>query len=191
MHIPDIFQYLCEFRVCGLFSFHIQNEFVAKFVVTTDYVIYLVTCSFVKHMLLYFSDDCVCNIFIVQFSLLYLRNISLCSVPRMLSLLFGTYILICIRQDATLFSLFIFGNCSTCFGWYLHPSSVAHTTVSTASGRCQTVPDAVDTVVQVCAPDDGWRYHTKHVEQFPDINKLCYVASCWIYIGMYLRWTDS
>jgi hypothetical protein len=28
------------------------------------------------------------------------------------------------------------------------------------------VPDAVDTVV--CAPDDGWRYHPKYVEQFPD-----------------------
>ena len=27
--------------------------------------------------------------------------------------------------------------------------------------------DAVDTVV--CAPDDGWWYHPKHVEQFPDI----------------------
>jgi len=26
-------------------------------------------------------------------------------------------------------------------------------------------PDAVDTAV--CAPDDGWRYHPKHVEQFP------------------------
>jgi len=25
---------------------------------------------------------------------------------------------------------------------------------------------AVSTVV--CAPDDGWRYHPKHVEQFPD-----------------------
>jgi len=25
---------------------------------------------------------------------------------------------------------------------------------------------SVDTVV--CAPDDGWRYHPKHVEQFPD-----------------------
>jgi hypothetical protein len=43
------------------------------------------------------------------------------------------------------------------------------------------IPDAVDTVV--CAPDDGWRYHPKHVEQFSDINKLCNVASCWIYIG--------
>ena len=33
----------------------------------------------------------------------------------------------------------ISGNCSTCFGWYLHPSSGAHTTVSTASGICYTV----------------------------------------------------
>jgi len=85
------------------------------------------------------------------------------------------------------------GNCSTCFGWYYHPSSRAQTTVSTASGICHTVtaicryrgrdgtglsvlwvqiavtvwqmPDAVDTVV--CAPDDGWWYHPKRVEQFP------------------------
>ena len=31
------------------------------------------------------------------------------------------------------------GNCSTCFGWYLHPSSGAQTTVSTASGICHTI----------------------------------------------------
>jgi hypothetical protein len=31
----------------------------------------------------------------------------------------------------------------------------------------------------------------KHVEQFPDINKLCKVASCWIYIGIYLRCTNT
>ena len=31
------------------------------------------------------------------------------------------------------------GNCSTCFGWYLHSSTGAHTTVFTASGICQTV----------------------------------------------------
>ena len=49
------------------------------------------------------------------------------------------YILLYIQQDAMLHSLFISGNCSTCFGWYLHPSSGAHTTVSTASGICQTV----------------------------------------------------
>jgi hypothetical protein len=42
------------------------------------------------------------------------------------------------------------------------------------------IPDAIDTVV--CAPDDGWKYHPKHVEQFSDINKLCNIASCWIYM---------
>jgi hypothetical protein len=42
----------------------------------------------------------------------------------------------------------------------------------------------VDTVV--CTPDDGWKYHPKHVEQFPDINKMCNVASCWIYIEILL-----
>jgi hypothetical protein len=96
-----------------------------------------------------------------------------------------------IQQDATLHSLFISGDCSTCFGWYYHPTSGAQTTVSTASGICHTVtaavwqiPDAVDTVVY--APDDGWRYHPKHVEQSPDINKLCSIASSWIYVGIML-----
>ena len=44
-----------------------------------------------------------------------------------------------VQQNATLHSLFMSGNCSTCFGWYLHPSSGAQTTVSTASGICHTV----------------------------------------------------
>ena len=88
-----------------------------------------------------------------------------------------------IQQDATLHSLFISGNCSTCFGWYFHPSSGTHTTVSTASGICHTVTaicryrGRVGTGLSVL-----WvAYHPKHVEQFPDINKLCNVASCWIY----------
>ena len=51
-------------------------------------------------------------------------------------------------------------------------------------GTVWQIPGAVDTVV--CDPDDGWEYHPKHVEQFPDINKLCNVASCWIYIGILL-----
>jgi hypothetical protein len=33
-------------------------------------------------------------------------------------------------------------------------------------GGVETVPDTVDTVI--CAPDDGWRNHPKHVEQFTD-----------------------
>jgi len=51
------------------------------------------------------------------------------------------------------------------------------------------MPDTVDTVIW--APDDGWRYHPKHVEQFADINKLYIVASCWIIIDTYLRTIDS
>jgi hypothetical protein len=43
------------------------------------------------------------------------------------------------NKDATLHSLFISGNCSTCFAWYFHPSSGAHTTVSTTFGICHTV----------------------------------------------------
>jgi len=60
------------------------------------------------------------------------------------------YILIYIQQDATLHILFISRNCSTCFGWYLRPSSGAHTTVSTASGTCQTV-----TATCICHGRDG------------------------------------
>jgi hypothetical protein len=44
-----------------------------------------------------------------------------------------------IEQDVKLHSLFISGNCSTCFECYIHPSLGAHTTVSTASGILQTV----------------------------------------------------
>jgi hypothetical protein len=44
-----------------------------------------------------------------------------------------------IQQHATSHSLFMSANCYTCFGWYFHPSSGAHTTVSTASGICHTV----------------------------------------------------
>jgi hypothetical protein len=49
------------------------------------------------------------------------------------------YISIYIQQDATLHSLFISGKYYTRFGWYFHPSSEAHTPVSTASGICHTV----------------------------------------------------
>jgi len=35
------------------------------------------------------------------------------------------------------YTVYIFlENCSTYFGWYLHPSSGAHTTVFTVSGTC-------------------------------------------------------
>jgi len=49
------------------------------------------------------------------------------------------YMPIIVQQDATIYSLFISVNRSTCFGWYLHPLSAAHVTVSTASGISKTV----------------------------------------------------
>jgi len=69
------------------------------------------------------TSDC-CGMFCSKFSF-----------TRIMIIPFPIYI----QQDATLHSLFISGNCSTCFGWYLHPSSGAYTTVSTASGICHTV----------------------------------------------------
>jgi hypothetical protein len=49
--------------------------------------------------------------------------------------------------------------------WYL---SHLYFYLPLAAGSSNGVTtDAIDKVV--CAPDDGWRYHPKHVEQFPDI----------------------
>ena len=47
--------------------------------------------------------------------------------------------------------------------WYLS-HRCCYLPLSQKSWNCRAY--AVDTVV--CAPDDGWRYHPKHVEQFPD-----------------------
>ena len=48
-------------------------------------------------------------------------------------------------------------NCSTCFAWYLHPSSGAHTTVFTVSGTWQTVTATCRYCGRVCtSPDQPW-----------------------------------
>jgi hypothetical protein len=49
------------------------------------------------------------------------------------------YVPVIVQRDATIYSLFVSVNCSTCFGWYLHPSSGAHVTVYAASGISKTV----------------------------------------------------
>src|SRR5215475_1458889 len=64
-------------------------------------------------------------------------------------------------------------------------SYIISSTIAADSSNGVTIPEAVDTVV--CAPDDWWKYHPKHVEQFPDINKPCSVAYCWIYNGILLE----
>jgi len=71
-----------------------------------------------------------------------------------------------------------------CCGWHMPPTAHSNQLAITV----WQIPDAVDRVV--CAPDDRWWYHPKHVEQFPDKNKLCNVASCCIYIKILLWCTD-
>jgi hypothetical protein len=96
------------------------------------------------------------------------------------------YMPIIIQRDATLYSLFMSVNFSTCFGRYLHPSSGAHVTVSTPSGICKTV-------TATCRECDwpGAEFPSSHfldfrvcreAEKFTDINKLYIVVSCWIII---------
>jgi len=160
------------------------------------------------------------------------------------------YIPIYIQQDVTLHSLFISGNCSTCFGWYFHPSSGEHTTVSTESGICHTVTAICHLLVllgdltfmgtciviysniypkrcnvtqfiyiwkllymfRVVLPPiirsvykciyriwylshrycylplswKSWNQYECAVGGVGQINKLCDVASCWMYIGILL-----
>jgi hypothetical protein len=43
--------------------------------------------------------------------------------------------------------------------------------------------DTADTMI--CAPDDEWRYHPKHEEQFTNTNKLYIVTSFWKIIDIY------
>ena len=69
--------------------------------------------------------------------------------------------------------------------WYMSDSYCYLPLLRQVAVMVWQIPDAVDTVV--CAPDDGWRYHPKHVEQFTDIIKLRNIASCWTFMGKYLR----
>jgi hypothetical protein len=42
--------------------------------------------------------------------------------------------------------------------------------------------------IEFWAPDDGRRYRLKHVEHITEINKLCNVASCWLYLEINVKW---
>jgi hypothetical protein len=90
---------------------------------------------------------------------------------------------IIVQQDATIYSLFMPINRSKYFGWFLHPSSGAHVTISTASGISKTVTatcrerDWTFPLQSRSRQVDGRRYQPKHVEWCTDINKL-YTYSC-------------
>ena len=93
-----------------------------------------------------------------------------------------SYILIYVQQDATLHSSFCLETSLHVSGGttthhqepkklYLQHQIFVTPLLLPAAQRqvavtvCQ-IPDAVDTVFY--APDDGWWYHPKHVEKFPD-----------------------
>jgi hypothetical protein len=93
------------------------------------------------------------------------------------------YIPIHIQQGATLHNLFISGNCSTCFRWYLHPSSGAHTTVSTASGICHTVLLDIYLYLEIALHVSGGTstHYQEHIQLY--LQHLVFVTPyCWIYI---------
>jgi hypothetical protein len=79
------------------------------------------------------------------------------------------------------------------YTFYLYLETALHISGSTSTHHQERIQlylqhlVFVDTVV--CVPDDGWKYYPKHVEQFPDINKLYNVSSCWIFVytGILLR----
>jgi len=56
-----------------------------------------------------------------------------------------------VQQDATIHRLFVSVSRSTCFEWYLHPSSGAHVTASTSSGISKTVTATCHSFLLLCA----------------------------------------
>jgi hypothetical protein len=79
-------------------------------------------------------------------------------------------ILIYIQQDVTLHSLFYLETALHVLGGTTNHHEerkqlyLQHLVFVTPLLPSAAIPDAVNTVV--CAPDDGWWYHPKHVEQF-------------------------
>jgi len=81
---------------------------------------------------------------------------NLLRVTRNSSSLTSQYLSVIVQQDATIYILLYFCK-------LLHMSRV----VTPPIIRSRPVPDAV--IRFTCAPDDGWSYHPKHVEQFTKI----------------------
>jgi hypothetical protein len=90
------------------------------------------------------------------------------------------------QQDAKLDSLFYLETALHISGGVRHPQ---HTQTSFNSSTIDAGSNNSVTYTRCCRYSfmHSWwwvEYHPKNVEQFPDINKLCNVASCWIYIGI-------
>ena len=80
--------------------------------------------------------------------------------------------------------------------WYHHPSSGAQKTVSTASGICHTVTatcrDNTRCYRYSCLRSWWWVVVPPETcRAVSRWNKLCNVASCWIYIKIFLWYLES
>jgi hypothetical protein len=118
-----------------------------------------------------------------------------------------------------LHNLFISAKYSTCFGQFLRPSSGAqklyiqnlvfvkplllpftvvdefqliHERNSSTKVKSNSngLTNTRFSMYSFWAPDDWQRNCPKHVEHFAEINKLCNVTSCWLYLKIHLRCTD-
>jgi hypothetical protein len=115
------------------------------------------------------------------------------------------------QQDATLHKLFISVKCSKCFRRFLRPSSGVQNCIYsigyfvkplllpatvvegmglTVAGSSKGLTKYPILYTQFWVPDVGRSNRLKHVEHFTEINKLCNVASCWLYLKIRLRCTD-
>ena len=115
------------------------------------------------------------------------------------------------QQGATLHNLFISVKCSARFTRFHRPSSGAQNCIysigyfvkplllpatvssnssTTVAGSSRGLTKYPMLYIQFLAPDDGRRNLLKHAEHFTEINKLCNVASCWLYFKTRLRCTD-
>jgi hypothetical protein len=110
-----------------------------------------------------------------------------------------TLMSVTVQQVANLYSFYSLQTCSTCFGWYPHPTSGARVNCNYSIWHWsnRTLPSAVaeepglrsdSSPTEECsarfdqcqmlwleftrAPDDGWRYHPKYIEQFAG-NRKC------------------
>jgi hypothetical protein len=86
-----------------------------------------------------------------------------------------------IRSSKTVYTAL--GTCQTFTAACHYRGRVGNTNSSTiAAGSSKGLTSTRCCIYSFWAPDDGQRYRLKHVEHFTEINKLCNVASCWLYL---------
>ena len=142
---------------------------------------------------------------LVQYTLLFLLIIF--KPAKCLNVLHQLHVFSSITNKMQHYTIYLFRisvKFSTCFRRFLRPSSGAQNSIYSNGYFVKTLllpTSVVEEVepsltkypilyIQFWAPDDGRRNRLKHVEHFTEINKLCNVASCWLYLEKLLRCAD-